>query len=53
MEIVSILRVLRRHRLLVAAGGALAVLVALVMAYQVSFLPPSVEIGRASCRERV
>ena len=42
MEIVSILRVLRRHRLLVAAGGALAVLVALVMAYQVSFLPPSV-----------
>jgi hypothetical protein len=41
MEIVSILWVLRRHRLLVAAGVALTVLVGLVMAYQVSFLPPS------------
>jgi hypothetical protein len=41
MEIVSILRVLRRHRLLVAAGVALTILVALMMAYQVSFMPPS------------
>jgi hypothetical protein len=41
MEIISILRVLRRFRLLVAAGAALSILVALMMAYQVSFLPPS------------
>jgi hypothetical protein len=41
MEIVSILRMLRRHRLLVAAGVATATFVALVVAYQVSFMPPS------------
>ncbi len=41
MEIVSILRVLRRHRILVALGVALSILVALKMAYQVSFMPPS------------
>jgi uncharacterized protein involved in exopolysaccharide biosynthesis len=41
MEIISILRVLRRHRFLVALGVVLSVLVALKMSYQVSFMPPS------------
>lgn len=46
MEIVSILRVLRRHRILVALGVVLTVLVALTMAYQMSFLPPSLASKR-------
>jgi hypothetical protein len=41
MEIVSILRVLRRHRLLVALGVALTVFLALTMSYRVSLVPPS------------
>jgi hypothetical protein len=41
MEIVSILKVLERHRLLVALGAALTILIALSLAYKVSFLPPS------------
>ena len=40
MELISILRVLRRHRLLVGAGVALAVFVAMIASYQVSFFPP-------------
>ena len=40
MEIVSILRVLRRHRLLVGLGLALSTLVALHAAYQLSLMPP-------------
>jgi hypothetical protein len=40
MEIVSILRVLRRHRLLVGVGLAFATFLALNAAYQVSFMPP-------------
>jgi hypothetical protein len=40
MEIVSILRALGRHRLLVAAGVFGAVFIGLVLAYQVSLFPP-------------
>jgi capsular polysaccharide biosynthesis protein len=40
MEIVSIIRILRRHWLLVLPGVALAVLVALSVLYRVSLLPP-------------
>jgi hypothetical protein len=40
LELISILRVLRRHRLLVGAGVALAVFVAMLASYQVSFFPP-------------
>jgi capsular polysaccharide biosynthesis protein len=40
MELISILRVLRRHRVLVAIGVALVVLVAMLVTYQVSFIPP-------------
>lgn len=44
MQIVSILRQLWRHRLLVAVGLALALLVGTLMAYRVSFgLPPAFE----------
>jgi hypothetical protein len=41
MEIVSILRVLRRHRILVALGVALTAFLVLTMSYRVSFLRPS------------
>lgn len=40
MELISILRVLRLHRVLVAAGVALAIFVAMIATYHVSFLPP-------------
>jgi hypothetical protein len=40
MEIVSILRVLRRHWLLVAAGAGLAGLVAIVLTFHATVLPP-------------
>ena len=40
MEFISILRVLRRHRVLVAAGIVVAVFVAMIATYQVSFFPP-------------
>ncbi len=56
MEIVAILRVLRRHRLVVAAGFPLALLIALSMLYQVSFLPPSLgskETVTATAAQRV
>jgi hypothetical protein len=41
MEIISILRVLRRRWLLLLPGVALGVLGALIVLYHVSFLPPS------------
>lgn len=41
MEIVSIIRILRRHWLLLLPGGALAVLVALSVLYRVSLAPLS------------
>lgn len=40
MELISILRVLQRHRIAVAFGVPLAVLVGLTMIYQVSLFPP-------------
>jgi hypothetical protein len=40
MEIVSILRALRRHWLLVAAGAGLAGLVAIVLTFHATVLPP-------------
>ena len=40
MEIVAVLRVLRRHRLLVAAGALPALLVALSLQFQLSLMPP-------------
>jgi hypothetical protein len=42
VEIVDILRVLLRARLLVLAGGLLAVVVGLLAAYQVALVPPGV-----------
>jgi hypothetical protein len=40
MEIVSVLRVLRRHRFLVAVGMGLAFLLALSLTFQLSLMPP-------------
>lgn len=55
MEIVRILRVLRRHRLLVGVGLVPAIVVALSMMYRLSLLPPKLEsrtthTGTASAR---
>lgn len=56
MEIVSILRVMRRHRLLIAAGLPIALLIALSMLYKLSFLPPklgSKDVVTATAATRV
>jgi hypothetical protein len=48
MEFISILRLLARHRLLVCISAAAAMLVGLLLAFEVSFWPPGIKSREAA-----